>query len=478
MQDSGINILFEGQNLQRILEGLGQTVFVAIISVVLSFILGLLVGMLMTSRNIVVRFVTRLYLEVVRIVPVLVMLYILYFGLTRWTGIHIDNRVIAIFVFTFWGTAEMADIVRASVTSIPKIQWESGQALGLTAGQLYVYVIIPQTVRRIVPPAINLATRMVKTTALLPLIGIIEVIKVGQQVIEVSVKDYPSASFWIWVDLLPVLHRLLPVIEIIQKIGIEMARVRRGEETLESPILKLKHVNKYYGETQALADIQLDVAKGEVVTIIGQSGCGKSTALRCINGLEQIQSGSILLDGKEIAAAGTNWKEVRQKIGMVFQKYDLFPHMTVLDNVLLAPLKVQKRKKEEAAEEAIALLKRVGLEDKAHSFPRQLSGGQQQRVAIVRALMTHPEIMLFDEVTAALDPEMIREVLNVILDLAKDGMTMLIVTHEMAFAEAVSDKIVFMEKGNIVEISDDPRPFFKEPQSQRANEFINTFRFQ
>ena len=164
-----------------------------------------------------------------------------------------------------------------------------------------------------------------------------------------------------------------------------MARVRRGEETLESPILKLKHVNKYYGETQALADIQLDVAKGEVVTIIGQSGCGKSTALRCINGLEQIQSGSILLDGKEIAAAGTNWKEVRQKIGMVFQKYDLFPHMTVLDNVLLAPLKVQKRKKEEAAEEAIALLKRVGLEDKAHSFPRQLSGGQQQRVAIVRA---------------------------------------------------------------------------------------------
>lgn len=257
-----------------------------------------------------------------------------------------------------------------------------------------------------------------------------------------------------------------------------MARVRRGEETLESPILTLKHVNKYYGESQALADIQLDVAKGEVVTIIGQSGCGKSTVLRCINGLEEIQSGSILLDGKEIAVAGTNWKEVRQKIGMVFQKYDLFPHMTVLDNVLLAPLKVQKRKKDEAAEEAIALLKRVGLEDKAHSFPRQLSGGQQQRVAIVRALMTHPEIMLFDEVTAALDPEMIREVLNVILDLAKDGMTMLIVTHEMAFAEAVSDKIVFMEKGNIVEVSSDPKAFFKQPQSQRANEFINTFRFQ
>lgn len=247
---------------------------------------------------------------------------------------------------------------------------------------------------------------------------------------------------------------------------------------MESPTLTLKHVNKYYGENQALADIQLDVAKGEVVTIIGQSGCGKSTALRCINGLEEIQSGSILLDGKEIAAAGTNWKEVRQKIGMVFQKYDLFPHMTVLDNVLLAPLKVQKRKKDEAAEEAIALLKRVGLEDKAHSFPRQLSGGQQQRVAIVRALMTHPEIMLFDEVTAALDPEMIREVLNVILDLARDGMTMLIVTHEMAFAEAVSDKIVFMEKGNIVEISDDAKAFFKQPQSQRANEFINTFRFQ
>jgi polar amino acid transport system permease protein len=152
----------------------------------------------MTSKNLVVRFITRLYLEFVRIVPVLVMLYVLYFGLTRWTGIHIDNKIIAIFVFTFWGTAEMADIVRASVTSIPKIQWESGQALGLTTSQLYVYIIIPQTVRRIVPPAINLATRMVKTTALLPLIGIIEVIKVGQQVIEVSVKDYPTASFWVY----------------------------------------------------------------------------------------------------------------------------------------------------------------------------------------------------------------------------------------------------------------------------------------
>jgi len=198
LQDSGINILFEGQNLQRILEGLGQTIFVASISVVLSFILGLLVGMFMTSKNLVVRFITRLYLEFVRIVPVLVMLYVLYFGLTRWTGIHIDNKIIAIFVFTFWGTAEMADIVRASVTSIPKIQWESGQALGLTTSQLYVYIIIPQTVRRIVPPAINLATRMVKTTALLPLIGIIEVIKVGQQVIEVSVKDYPTASFWVY----------------------------------------------------------------------------------------------------------------------------------------------------------------------------------------------------------------------------------------------------------------------------------------
>jgi polar amino acid transport system ATP-binding protein len=195
-----------------------------------------------------------------------------------------------------------------------------------------------------------------------------------------------------------------------------------------------------------------------------------------MNGLEGIQSGEILLDGNIITGNKTKWNEVRQKIGMVFQSYELFPHMTVLNNILLGPMKVQKRSKEEATKEAEKLLDRVGLLDKKDAYPRQLSGGQKQRVAIVRSLIMKPEVMLFDEVTAALDPEMVREVLDVMLELANSGSTMMIVTHEMQFARAVADKIVFLDGGQIVEM-DTPENFFTQPKTDRARRFLNTFTF-
>lgn len=217
--------------------------------------------------------------------------------------------------------------------------------------------------------------------------------------------------------------------------------------------------------------------KGEVVVLIGPSGCGKSTFLRCMNGLEDIQSGEIKLDGKIITDDKTKWSDVRQKIGMVFQSYELFPHMTVIDNIMLGPLKVQKREKNQVEKEAGQLLERVGLYDKKDSFPRQLSGGQKQRVAIVRALIMKPEILLFDEVTAALDPEMVREVLDVMLELAKSGSTMVIVTHEMQFARAVADRILFLDGGEIVE-SGTPEEFFVNPKTERAKRFLNTFTFE
>lgn len=242
-------------------------------------------------------------------------------------------------------------------------------------------------------------------------------------------------------------------------------------------LLEIEHLKKSYGENVILKDISLTVHKGEVIVLIGPSGCGKSTFLRCINGLEPIQAGSISLGGQALTDEKTKWSQVRQKIGMVFQSYDLFPHMTVLENTLLAPMKVQGRSREEAAEEAKKLLTRVGLADKANAYPRQLSGGQKQRVAIVRALMMHPEVMLFDEVTAALDPEMVREVLDVILELAKGGMTMLIVTHEMQFARAISDRVVFLDAGEIVE-SNTPDEFFTQPQTERARQFLNMFQFE
>lgn len=241
-------------------------------------------------------------------------------------------------------------------------------------------------------------------------------------------------------------------------------------------LLTIKHLKKSYGDNLILKDFNLTVNKGEVIVVIGPSGCGKSTLLRCINGLEPIQGGEIKLRGEIIDGKAKNIAEIRQKIGMVFQSYELFPHKTVLQNIILAPIKVQKRNNSEVIKEAEQLLEKVGLLDKKDSYPRQLSGGQKQRVAIVRALCMHPEIMLFDEVTAALDPEMVREVLDTILDLAKQGSTMIIVTHEMSFAKAVSDRVLFLDKGEIVE-EDIPEELFENPKTERARRFLNTFEY-
>lgn len=245
---------------------------------------------------------------------------------------------------------------------------------------------------------------------------------------------------------------------------------------MAEPLLSVEHLVKQYGSQMILKDINLNVYQGEVIVIVGPSGCGKSTLLRCMNALEEIQGGTVKLDGEPIDPKRKNLTDLRQKIGMVFQSYELFPHLSVLENILLAPMKVQKRKKDEVTEEAIKLLERVGLKEKAGSFPRELSGGQKQRVAIVRALCMHPEILLFDEVTAALDPEMVREVLDVILNLAEQGRTMLIVTHEMQFARAVADRIVFLDDGRIVEEAP-PEKFFEAPKTERAKQFLNTFTF-
>ena len=242
-------------------------------------------------------------------------------------------------------------------------------------------------------------------------------------------------------------------------------------------LLKIENLTKEYEGQKILDGINLEVKQGDVLVVVGPSGCGKSTLLRCINALEPIQGGTIKLQGMDIRKGSKNITTLRQKIGMVFQSYELFPHLTVLDNITLAPVKVQKRDKAEAQKEAMELLARVGLADKAKSYPRQLSGGQKQRVAIVRALCMHPEILLFDEVTAALDPEMVREVLDVMLDLAKQGKTMLIVTHEMQFAKAVADKVIFIDQGKIVEEAA-PDKFFAHPETERAKQFLNVFTFE
>jgi ABC-type polar amino acid transport system ATPase subunit len=237
-------------------------------------------------------------------------------------------------------------------------------------------------------------------------------------------------------------------------------------------VIEFRKVNKWFGSLHVLIDIDLTIEAGSVVVVCGPSGSGKSTLIRCINRLETIQSGEIIVDGMSLSDPKLDTVKLRTEVGMVFQSFNLYPHMTVLRNITLAPVKVKGLSQAEAESIAVELLQRVGIPDKAHAYPANLSGGQQQRVAIARALAMKPKIMLFDEPTSALDPEMINEVLEVMTDLARDGMTMVVVTHEMGFARRVAHRIVFMDQGRIVEASE-PEKFFAAPASPRARQFLS-----
>ena len=242
--------------------------------------------------------------------------------------------------------------------------------------------------------------------------------------------------------------------------------------TAVEPLIVVDHIDKHFGSNHVLKDVSLTVGKGEVVVVIGPSGSGKSTLCRCINRLERYQSGSITIDGKVLPEEGKALAALRSDVGMVFQSFNLFAHKTIVENVMLGPIKVRKVPKDEAQKRAMALLERVGIGAKANQFPAELSGGQQQRAAIARALAMEPKVMLFDEPTSALDPEMVNEVLDVMLELAAQGMTMVVVTHEMGFARKAANRVAFMDGGQIVEM-DAPAKFFDNPTSDRAKQFLS-----
>ncbi len=244
-----------------------------------------------------------------------------------------------------------------------------------------------------------------------------------------------------------------------------------SQEHHTGPLVVLDHVNKWFGDLHVLQDINMAIDRGEVVVVIGPSGSGKSTLCRAINRLETIQDGTISLDGKPLPEEGKELAQLRAEVGMVFQSFNLFAHKTILENVTLGPIKVRKRSKDEADEQAKKLLDRVGVGQQANKYPAQLSGGQQQRVAIARALAMEPKVMLFDEPTSALAPEMIKEVLDVMIDLAEGGMTMIVVSHEMGFARTAANRVVFMSEGRIVE-ENTPEEFFTNPESDRAKDFL------
>lgn len=239
-----------------------------------------------------------------------------------------------------------------------------------------------------------------------------------------------------------------------------------------SLILEISNVKKSFGDLVVLNNVNLEIKKGEVLVVLGPSGSGKSTLIRCINKLEKIDEGKIIFEGIDINSADTDVHKLRAKVGMVFQQFNLFPHMRVIDNITLSPIIVKKIPKKQAREEALTLLRKVGLEDKYNSYPHELSGGQQQRVAIARALAMKPDVMLFDEVTSALDPELVKGVLETMKELAKMGMTMIVITHEMGFAKEVADRVIFMDEGRIIE-ENIPKELFENPQNLRTQEFIS-----
>src|ERR671918_1232770 len=241
---------------------------------------------------------------------------------------------------------------------------------------------------------------------------------------------------------------------------------------MAEPAIQFSGVNKWFGKLHVLRSIDLTIETGEVVVVCGPSGSGKSTLIRTVNGLERVQAGDIVVLGDAITGSGVNLPALRTRVGMVFQSFNLFPHMTALENIMLAPMKVRKLSRADAEQAARALLERVGLREKADHYPANLSGGQQQRVAIARALAMQPRIMLFDEPTSALDPEMINEVLDVMTDLARDGMTMMCVTHEMGFARRVAHRVIFMDEGQVIE-QNEPEAFFAAPKSERSRQFLS-----
>ncbi len=247
---------------------------------------------------------------------------------------------------------------------------------------------------------------------------------------------------------------------------------RNGVAEPALPIIRFERVNKWFGKLHVLRDVDLEVSRGEVLVVCGPSGSGKSTLIRCVNRLETIQSGRLVVDGVDVSGSGVDLPRLRANIGMVFQQFNLYPHMTVLENITLAPVRVRGLARAEAERIAMDLLAKVDIHDKARAYPAQLSGGQQQRVAIARALAMQPKIMLFDEPTSALDPEMIIEVLDVMVALAREGMTMAVITHEMGFARKVAHRMVFMDEGRIVE-EGEPDAFFERPRNERTRQFLS-----
>ena len=469
--------------------GLLVTIVVSWVGIVVSLPIGVVLALGRRSSMATVRLFSVIFIELVRGVPlitVLVMASVMLplFVPETWSPDKLLRALVGVALFA---SAYMAEVVRAGLQAIPKGQYEAAMALGLSYWKQMVFIILPQALRITIPNIVNSYVALFKDTTLVFVVGIFDFLRA----IEVrpprpAMGDPGHERDRLCLRGGRLLHLLLFDVALCAPCRIPPRGQRPAiGDTMERAPLGLKParlntmvavemigVHKWYGDFHVLRDINLKVTKGERIVICGPSGSGKSTMIRCVNRLEEHQRGRIIVDGVELTNDVKKIDEIRRDVGMVFQHFNLFPHLTVLENCTLAPVWVRKLPKREAEEIAMHYLERVRIPEQAVKYPGQLSGGQQQRVAIARALCMNPKIMLFDEPTSALDPEMVKEVLDTMVGLAEDGMTMLVVTHEMGFARQVAKRVVFMDEGQIVEMNT-PAEFFANPQHERTKMFLS-----
>ena len=422
------------------------------------------------------RIVSTIYVDVFRGVPLILVIFAIGFGVPALDLAFVSTQSAAVYgvaALVLSYSAYVSEVYRAGLNSVHQSQVAAARSLGLSQPSALRYVILPQAVRNIIPPLLNDFISLQKDTALVGILGAIEANKAAE-IFSDTVFNYSSYVVAAILFLHP--HDPAgPVHRPPDRPGPAPPPGRGGHVTAapaDAPLaVQIEGLRKSFGTNLVLDGIDLSVASHEVICLIGASGSGKSTLLRCINLLEPLDAGRILLWGQDITRPGINQNRVRRNVGIVFQAFNLFPHMTVLRNITLAPVKALGASRREAEQEARALLERFGLLDKQGDYPDRLSGGQQQRVAIVRALAMRPRLMLLDEVTSALDPELVSEVLDVIRELAASGMTMLIATHEMSFARDIANRVCFLAGGRIVE-QGPPGQLFTSPRDERTQRFL------
>ncbi len=470
-------------SLPRLVRAFWTNVQLFLLAEVLILAFGLLLAVMRSLTGPVlfpIRALATIYVDIFRAVPGVLVIFMLGFGMPALgiAGMPVDQFFWAIVTLTLVYSAYVSEVYRAGIESVHPSQEAAARSLGLSRAQALRFVILPQAVRRVVPPAPQRLHRPPEGH--------------GAGLVHRRRRDLPDCADHQRRDVQ--LHALRrrgarlhrgddPARPVHRLAGREGPPPRRGRSQVSGtgeaagapsppgPALVIEGLHKSFGKNEVLRGIDLTVAEHEVICLIGASGSGKSTLLRCINLIEPIDTGRIVVEGEEITARNVDVNRIRRRIGIVFQAFNLFPHMSVLDNVTLAPRKALKMKPAEAEERGRALLRRFGLDEKALEFPDRLSGGQQQRVAIVRALAMEPDLLLLDEVTSALDPELVAEVLNVVRELAAGGMTMLIATHEMGFARDIANRVCFLDAGRILE-EGPPDRIFSAPREERTQQFL------